>query len=161
MVKNKKGQEEMVGFALIIIIVAVILLVFLAFSLRTPQTEAVESYEVESFLKVVLQYTTDCKDSGTLEYLEVKDLIANCRDKKNCENGKNSCELLEEIFSGAIEKGWDIGEESPYKASYLLISSEEEEIFSLGEEIENLEYKGFNEMFEKRGRIEVEFDVYY
>ncbi len=47
---QKKAQEELVGFALIIIIVAVILLFLIVFSLRSNEKEAVESYEVNSFI---------------------------------------------------------------------------------------------------------------
>jgi len=57
---NKKAQEEMVGFALIIIVVAVILLVFLSIGLRKDGREDVESYEVASFIQSLLQYHTSC-----------------------------------------------------------------------------------------------------
>ena len=46
--KDKLGQEEMIGFVLIIILVAIIILVFLSFSLKKPVKDNVESYEVES-----------------------------------------------------------------------------------------------------------------
>src|SRR3989338_7985995 len=59
-VSCKRSQEEMVGFALIIILVSIILLVFLAFSLSKSKTESTESYEVNSFLQSTLQYTTAC-----------------------------------------------------------------------------------------------------
>ncbi|MBI2057207.1 hypothetical protein HYT91_03060 [Candidatus Pacearchaeota archaeon] len=68
--KNKIGQEEMVGFALIIILVSVILLVFLAFSLNKPKTEATESYEVNSFLQSSLQYTSSCQTSNPARLLK-------------------------------------------------------------------------------------------
>ena len=63
MVEEKKGQEEMVGFALILILVAIIVLVFIGFSIRSPEKESVESYEVESFLQSMLQYTTECENN--------------------------------------------------------------------------------------------------
>ena len=43
----KKAQEEIVGFSMIIVIVAVILLIFLSFSLKSPPKSEVESFEVE------------------------------------------------------------------------------------------------------------------
>ena len=45
---NKKAQSEMVGFALIIIIVAVVLLVFLSASVRNSNDDNTQSFEVES-----------------------------------------------------------------------------------------------------------------
>ena len=74
--KNKYGQEEMVGFALIMIIVAIILLIFLSFSLGKSEKETVESYEVESFIQSMSQYTTDCRDN--LEYVSIQKLIFDC-----------------------------------------------------------------------------------
>ena len=59
----KRAQEEMVGFALIVIIVSVILVIFLGFSLRDQGKENVESYEVESFIQSFLQYTSECRDN--------------------------------------------------------------------------------------------------
>ena len=67
-IKRKKAQEEMVGFALIIILVAVILLIFLGFSLRDQEKETIESYEVESFIQSFLQYTSDCRDNLEFSY---------------------------------------------------------------------------------------------
>ena len=59
--QKNKGQEEMVGFALIVIIVAIILLVIIGLSLGTRgNREAVQSYEAESFLSAALQYTSNC-----------------------------------------------------------------------------------------------------
>ncbi|GAG23113.1 unnamed protein product, partial [marine sediment metagenome] len=40
---NKKAQEEMLGFGLIIIIVLVIMMVFLGFSLRNSEKQGVRA----------------------------------------------------------------------------------------------------------------------
>ena len=58
-IKKNKGQEEMVGFAIILVIVAIIFIVLLAFYLRGSQAERIKSPEANSFLQAVLQYTTD------------------------------------------------------------------------------------------------------
>ncbi|MBU4116158.1 MAG: hypothetical protein KKG94_00235, partial [Nanoarchaeota archaeon] len=79
-VSCKRSQEEIVGFALIIIIVAVILLIFLGFYLRAPQKEIIESYEIESFIQSFLQYTSDCESN--LEFLPVKNLIFACYENQ-------------------------------------------------------------------------------
>ena len=92
---KKKGQEEMLGFALIIIIVAVILLVFLGFSLRGSQKQGVESYEADSFMQAFLQYTTDCAENYETDYLDIQDLVFECDDGNTCLDGRDACEVLE------------------------------------------------------------------
>jgi len=69
---NRKGQEEIVGFALIIIIVAVILLVFLAFSLNKPEKEDLENYVVKGFLDATLAYTSECRDERNFEFISIR-----------------------------------------------------------------------------------------
>jgi hypothetical protein len=123
---NRKGQEEMVGFALIVIIVAVILLVFLGFSLRNSQKESIESYEAESFLSATLQYTTDCRSN--LEYLSIQKLIFECYRGSECFDDRDSCDVLNSTLEGILEESWDTGEESPVKGYELNITSGSGEI---------------------------------
>ena len=116
----KKAQEEMIGFALIIIVVAVIILVFIGFSLKSPQKEAVESYEINSFIQSFLQQTSDCRDN--LEYLSIQKLIFDCNDGEICLDGRNTCEVLDSTLRGITEESWKI-EESPIKGYNLEIIS--------------------------------------
>ena len=58
---KKVGQDEMVGFGLIIILVAIIFIVFISIYIRKP-TEKVNDYEANSFIQSVLQYTTNCEE---------------------------------------------------------------------------------------------------
>ena len=115
--KSKRSQEEMIGFALIIVLVAVILLIFLGFSLRSPQNETIESYEVESFIQAFLQYTTDCKDN--LEFLSIKKLIFACSDRETCLDRRDTCEVLDSTLKGILEESWKVGENLPYKGYTL------------------------------------------
>ena len=124
----RQGQEEMVGFALIIIIVAVVLVVFLSLSLRNKE-ENVRSYEVDSFIQSALQYTTTCKDN--FNYRSVMDLILDCDDNKTCLDGKNSCEVLGSELEEIIGKSWKVEEEAVNKRYELRIISNEKEILFL------------------------------
>ena len=90
--KPKKAQEEMVGFGLIIVIVAVILLVFLWFFLVKPGQQNLENYEAESFIQAALQYTTDCE--SRYGYFEVQELIFECYEEKTCLSGEDACMVL-------------------------------------------------------------------
>ena len=126
-IKSKKSQEEMVGFALIVILVTIILLVFLFFSLRTPQKELVENYEVDNFMQALLYTTTDCRDN--IEYLSVEDLIYACNDNENCLDERDSCEVLNSTLQNLITEGWGVGDR--YLGYNFNIKSDNSAIFSL------------------------------
>ena len=71
--KNKRAQEEMVGFALILILVAVIFLVFLVFYIKKPLSESIEDPEITSFIQAIMQYTTKCEYNS--ENITLRNLI--------------------------------------------------------------------------------------
>lgn len=121
--KLKRSQEEMVGFALIIIVVAVILLIFLGYTLKNSETEAVESYEVNSFIQAFLPYTTDCADNYEPNYYSIRELIIACNDNKNCLNERTACEALNITMQSLIETSWETGENRPVKGYELKIDS--------------------------------------
>ncbi len=155
--KNKKAQEEMVGFGLIIIIVAVILLVFLGFSLRNQQKESVEDYEINSFIQAFLQYTTDCEDN--LEYLSIQKLIFDCKNSEKCLDGRDSCEVLNSTLIEIIEESWEVGEDRPIKGYELRISSDEAEILFLEKGNITRNYRGSAEYLPKE--VDIYFTAYY
>ncbi|MBI4116629.1 hypothetical protein HY449_02710 [Candidatus Pacearchaeota archaeon] len=160
-VKNKLGQEEMVGFALIIIIVAIVILVFLGFSLRGGNKETVESYEVESFIQSFLQYTSEC--GNEIENLQIRDLIFSCDKNENCAGGRNSCDVLDSELSGIIHQSWPVGEERPVKGYELAIFNDRNEtILNLagGNATENSK-GGVQEFFRGGTLIDITFKAYY
>ncbi len=158
--KNRKAQEEIIGFGLIIIIVAVILLVFLGFSLRDQQKEPVESYEVESFIQASLQYTTDCRDN--LEYLSIQKLIFNCNNKELCLDGRNTCDVLNTTLKKIVEESWKIKGDRPVKAYRLNITSNEKEMLLIKQGNTTNNYKGSIQDFSRGGNsIEIFFTAYY
>ena len=156
--KNKLAQEEMVGFAVIIIIVAVVLVVFLGFSLKNKQ-EKVESYEVDSFIQSLLQYTTGCKDN--FEYRSVQDLIFDCSNKKTCSEGGDSCEILNSELKGILEESWKVEEETVAKGYELKIISNEKEMLSIEKGNITKNSKGASQEFFKTGnKVNIFFTIY-
>ena len=157
--QNKKAQEEMIGFAIIIVLVSVILLAFLGFSLSHSSSEKVSSYEVENFLYSSLQYTTTCNDyNGNLT---VQDLIFDCYDENNCLNGEYSCDVLNETLKGILEVSWPIYE---YKGYMLNIWEENNTkiIFELENGNVSRSYKWSSQDFSKRrDMFHIEFKAYY
>lgn len=166
---KKKAQEEMVGFILIIVLVAIILLVFLGFSLNQSPAE-VESYEVNNFIWSFLSYTTDCQDSNN-QYYSVQDLIFQCEKNPigTCLDENNTCEVLNETLKGILNESWDVGENWPNKGYELKIfknstSGMEPIIPIIGKGNKTNNYKGSSQLFSKsRGRemFYINFRVYY
>lgn len=156
--KNKRAQEEIVGFAVIVIIVSIIIIFFLVFSL-SEKTET-ESYEAESFLQSSLYYTSSCADNE--EYLPVQDLVFSCYTKERCDNEEEACDVLNETLKGILEESWQTGEDFPVKGYKLEIFSEEETIISLEEGNVTGSYKGAQQILpESRTSIKILFNLYY
>ena len=150
----------MIGFALIMIVVAVVILVFLAFSIRNNERDAVESYEAYSFLQSTLQYTTECRDK--LDVLTIKDLIFMCESGNSCDNGDEACGILVSELEEIVAKSWPIGEDRPVKGYKLDIGSENGQIVSLQEGNLTGNSKGsIEELFKGGNLVQIIFSAYY
>jgi hypothetical protein len=158
-IKNKLGQEEMVGFALIIIIVAVIILVFLGFAIKNTNNTDLPNYEVESFLQATLQYTTDCEDySG---YLSVQKLIFECEKERACLDTRNSCEVLNSTLTNLVGESWKIDGDRPIKGYLLNITSDGEKLLliSRGNSTKNSKW-AFQDFSKSGNSINIAFTAY-
>ena len=161
-IKGKKAQEEMVGFAMIIIIVAVILLVVLGISLNKPKTQGVESYEVESFIQAFLQHTTECSTNFGVSYNDISNMITECEFEQTCEDERDACEVLNSTLKDLLKKSWQVGENRPVKGYILNITSDGNSILSISEGNKTPNYKAGVQSFPKRGvNYNVEFRAYY
>ena len=146
-IKNwgNKGQEEMVGFALIVGIVAVVILVFLSFSLKAPEQEQVGSSELNNFITSVLHYNVDYEN-------EIGDLI------KDCSNYDEKCGILKTELSQILEKSWKVESGSMIKGYNFNITSKDKEVIFLdkGEITKNnkITYQTYSDS-------EITFVVYY
>lgn len=134
----KKGQEEIVGFVLIMVIVVVILVVFLGISLRSGQVSERESTDIYQFLESVGEVTSGCQTRSN-EYADIGELYEKCYSKEECLNNASSCEVLEKEFNEIMAGSWNVGENASikgYRLSSAYKSNEEaesEEIFRLEE----------------------------
>lgn len=127
--KNKKAQEEMIGFAVIIVVVSVVVLLFLYFSMSS-ESENPTGYKGDTFLQAVSGYTTYCQEYDRGEYLNVEDLIYSCVRNNTCsskeEGEKESCEVLESTLDDLINKSWPAGENWPTQGYEFSIIDEEQ-----------------------------------
>jgi len=138
----RKGQEEMVGFVLIIVLVMIIILVFVAFSLRKGSSKAVESFEVDSFIQAIKQFTTDCAIGTETKYRSIDQLASNCQTGDRCYDGRNSCDVLELELRNLLNKGWNSQDRGAIKGYYLIIKTDDEIIVNITEGNTTRNYKG-------------------
>lgn len=120
---NKKAQEEMVGFVLIMLLVAVIFLVFLGIFIRKKPAERDQNAEISQFLDAAVDYTSDCTIDG-YHYLNLAELIAKCDERARCNSNEETCEVLRSSLKGLVEVSWTFGPESPNKGYIVEVSRE-------------------------------------
>ncbi len=122
---NKEGQEEIIGFAVIIVLVSIILLIFLGVYLRTDSsTEEIQNYEIDSFIQGFLQYTSDCESEYEGNFVSMQDLILMCEELKVCVGGESSCNKLKNLGEGIIQGVWFVGETNEYRGVDFRVESE-------------------------------------
>lgn len=108
----KKGQEEIVGFVVVMVLVSVVLLVVLGLSFSP--SSSISSKNIEQFLQSSLEYTTDCALRYVPDYARVKDLVNECKQNSLCIDSRNACDVLNDTMKGLISEGLQIGPERPF-----------------------------------------------
>jgi hypothetical protein len=146
---NKKGQDEMVGFAIIIIIIGVIILIAIGFLVNTREENAIQDYEIESFIESSLQYTTDCQDS--LGFISIRELIIECSNNNLCLGGNSSCYVLNYTLSRMIKKGWTVSPQSSIKAYEFFAMADNQSIIMFKEGNKTADYKSGIQSFARSG----------
>ena len=112
---DKGGQEEIVGFVLIMVIVAIVFLVFLGISVRKGEVDVKESSEVYGFLESAMEYTTECAVRFLPDYESFGELFKECYSGNNCLSGKSACEVLNETAVDLFDKSWQVGTDNKIK----------------------------------------------
>ena len=146
---NKKAQDEMVGFVVIVIIIGVVLLIFIGFMVNTSDKTVVQDSEIESFMQASLQYTTGCQDN--LGFIPIQELIISCENREICLDEKNSCAVLNSTLSNLIEKGWNVGVQSAIKGYEFNIRVREQSILNFKKGNQTANYKSAFQNFARNG----------
>jgi len=136
--KKIKGQEEMVGFALIIILVAIIFLVFLSVYVKKPQSENIDNPEANSFVQSFLQYTTTCEQDS--ENITIQRLISKCQERIPCSN-KDPCIILNNTIKSIINESWKVGPTSYVKGYSLIINVGDKQFLNVTKGVVTNNYK--------------------
>lgn len=158
--RNKNGQEEIVGFGIILIVIAVIALIFISLTLNKTGKAEVEDFESSSFLKALMEKTTSCEKNANL--VAIKDLVFECGREYMCSNGEYSCDVLNETLEQSLHENWRVGSQNPIKGYSLKVNYEGDIYFNMLEGNITSEYKGSMQNYSKvNENIEIYFKVYY
>jgi len=136
---RRRGQEEIVGFVLIVLLVAIIFLVFLGISLRQPPDLQKESRDVFQFLESMIEYTSACAISFEPAFSSVGELIRECYEspETTCTSNENVCDVLESNLRDILGASWKIGPDRPIKAyifdSVYVSDTDQERIVDIAE----------------------------
>ena len=99
---EKKAQQEMVGFVLIVVLVMLVALIFFILMVRKPVVQPT-SIEVENLLSSVMSYTSGCAVKFEPQYDTIRDLAKSCYNKERCANlDVDACQYLEEQLKGIM-----------------------------------------------------------
>lgn len=114
---ERRGQQEIVGFVLIVVLVMVALMVFLIISVR-DDGGADSSVGVSNMLDVIMKTTSECAIVYEPDYDDFEELFKSCHKGDSCENLEvAACEYLNEslldivssmVASDASIRDWEV-----------------------------------------------------
>ena len=127
---RNRGQQEMVGFILIVVLVMIGLMVFLVISLRTSPDEA-DSLEVENMLSAIMTHTTECAIPSVPYYDTFEDLFKSCYENDDCSGvNQSACDYLNETLRAILVDLMDTeATVSAYQLDFSIADEERQEGF--------------------------------
>jgi len=116
-INDKRSQQEIVGFALIIIIVVIVGVIFLGIYLRKDKPIVTDDAEINNFIMSSLRYTTDCYKDYDTDFKSLGDLVKYCYDgtKVTCMNSQTGCQAVNSTYSWMLKKLWPTGKDRPIR----------------------------------------------
>lgn len=112
----------MVGFVLIMVLVAVIFLVFLGLFIRKGPPDRADNEELSQFLDSIVEYTTDCSVVSGASPKKLEDLIILAYNDENCQTPNLPAkEVLDYTIGNLTESSWNFGMNSPEEGYIIKI----------------------------------------
>jgi len=100
---SRKGQQEIVGFVLIVVVVMIALMVFLIISVR-DSAEGGVSVKGSNIIDVIMAATSECAIVYVPDYDSYEDLIKSCHKGYSCSNlDETACDYLEDSVGDVVE----------------------------------------------------------
>lgn len=92
-IQHRKGQQEIFGFAIIVMLILVIAVIFFGFALQRAINKPVyqQHQKVNNLLFVMMKYTTTCRN------LELSRVIELCMRDETCSDDVEACDYLAEL----------------------------------------------------------------
>lgn len=116
---NRKAQEEITGFIIIVLFVTIVILVLGGFFMyRLKDTSPKDSQEISQFLDSIMEYSSDCAKSYEPNYLKINELISACDSGISCVSGETACSSLNRTLRDLIKSNWRASDER-YIKGYL------------------------------------------
>ena len=118
---SKKGQEEVVGFVAIVVLVTIAGVVLLGFILNSQNTSTgKESKDIQRFLESTLAYTTNCSFNSGYQYSTISELSRECYNypQETCSTGESVCDSLNSTIRGILSSAWGNPDNSTYVSGY-------------------------------------------
>ena len=122
--KENKGQEEILGFVVVVVFVAVIALVVLGFALQSDsQQTGGESSDIAHFLESTFAMTSECT-LRVPHHASVGEVASVCvaDSKRICEEGEQACAVLNRTLSKTIAAAWDMSNASAIQGYTLTLT---------------------------------------
>ena len=118
---NRRAQQEIVGFMIIILMVVIAGVIFLGIYLREDQPIVTEDAEIMNFLGSSLRYTTECYKDYEGDYKSLGDLVKYCFEGNNinCPSAMTSCQAMNKSYSWMLSQLWPAGVNRPTKYTKL------------------------------------------
>ena len=151
---DKKSQQEIGGFVIIVVLVSVVGLLFLSLILGRGESKLENNAEISYLLGASMYYTTECAVNFIPQYQNLEDLTKLCYNRGKCLNDVDSCRILNETFKKIIKDSLFVSPDSSNKAYILNIYYKEENSNSPDEEILKIEELKFEDCSSRIGGIE-------
>ena len=134
------GQNETVGFVIIVMLVVIVAVIFLGIALRKDNPNIATDAEIKNFLIASSQTTTECYLDSIPKYRTISDLETNCYyrnfEQFTCPEGMNSCDVLNKTYSDILKEFRPGGRVlSYYKLNFYYLSGNEEGRVPFGSEV--------------------------
>lgn len=136
MTLNKKAQEEIVGFVLIVIIVTIAGIILLGIFLRQPENNSLESKDIYHFLESAMEITSSCAPSYEPAYSKLSELFKDCFEGlSTCTSGESPCSVLNKTLTQTIDSSFFTDKRAEIKGyqfqSLYTTNSTQKEILSI------------------------------
>lgn len=117
--RNRKAQQEMIGFVVIVVLVSIIGMVFVFLLISRADNKENGNPEAASLLESLMHYTTECAINYIPQYKDGEGLINSCYNNELCLNQKEACVVANQTFTYLLKTSLDINPSNKNKAFNL------------------------------------------